>query len=116
MAENELDLDGLKKLMSAAGATQLYLKRLAENDNSKNQVYLGPGFTALNVLPSGAFIGEPDSPKRLKALLNFVWLSASGGRVPAPGAQLILYPQYGHPDATQFGTSSSSATRNCCST
>ncbi len=94
MARNELNLDRVKQLMRAAGATQLYLKRLAENDNSKNQVYLGPDFTALNVLPTGELIGDPEKPERLKAAVNFSWLSSTGGIEPAPHAQLILYPQY----------------------
>ncbi|RXS95727.1 MvaI/BcnI restriction endonuclease family protein [Silvibacterium dinghuense] len=80
--------------MRAAGATQLYLKRLAENDNSKNQVYLGPDFSALNVLPTGELIGDPEKPTRLKAPMQFSWLSPEGSLALAPGAQLILYPQY----------------------
>lgn len=94
MAPNELNLSRLKQLMRSTGVSQLYLKRLAENDNSKNQVYLGPDFTALNVLPTGALIADPDKPARLKATMNFSWLSASGVIAPAPNAQLILYPQY----------------------
>jgi len=94
MAPNELNLDRVKQLMRAAGVTQLYLKRLAENDNSKNQVYLGPDFTALNVLPTGELIGDPERPSRLKGTLSFSWLSSTGVIAPAPHAQLILYPQY----------------------
>jgi MvaI/BcnI restriction endonuclease family len=94
MAPNELNLDRVKQIMRAAGVTQLYLKRLAENDNSKNQVYLGPDFTALNILPAGNLIGDPEKPSRLKAALSFGWLSSKGGITPAPNAQLILYPQY----------------------
>jgi hypothetical protein len=91
---NELNLKRLKQMMRASGATQLYLKRLAENDNSKNQVYLGPDFTALNVLPTGTLIGDPENPSRLKATLSFSWLTSEGIVTPAPNAQLILYPQY----------------------
>ena len=94
MAPNELNLGRVKQLMRAAGVTQLYLKRLAENDNSKNQVYLGPDFTALNVLPIGELMGDPEKPSRLKATLSFNWLSSTGDITPAPNAQLILYPQY----------------------
>lgn len=94
MAPNALNLGQLKQLMRAAEVTQLYLKRLAENDNSKNQVYLGPDFTALNVLPTGELLGDPEKPERLKATVNFSWLSSTGGIETAPHAQLILYPQY----------------------
>lgn len=70
-------------------------KRLAENDNSKNQIYLGGGFEALNVLPFGE-IYEDSSEKNqiLKAPLNFRWLLPDGTHTTAPHAQLILYPQY----------------------
>ena len=61
--KDELNLKRLKQTMRASGATQLYLKRLAENDNSKNQVYLGPDFTALNVLPTGDLVGDPEKQK-----------------------------------------------------
>jgi hypothetical protein len=94
MAANALNLDQLKQLLRAADVTQLYLKRLAENDNSKNQVYLGPDFSALNVLPTGALISDPEKPERLKATVNFSWLSSTGEIETAPNAQLILYPQY----------------------
>jgi MvaI/BcnI restriction endonuclease family protein len=94
MSPNELNLDRLKQLMRASGVTQLYLKRLAENDNSKNQVYLGPDFTALNVLPTGELIGDAEKPNLLKAAVNFSWLTSTGEIAVAPHAQLILYPQY----------------------
>ena len=80
--------------MRALGVTQLWLKRLAENDNSKNQVYLGPDLTALNVLPTGLLTSDPDRPERLKSALRFSWLKQDGSLIPSPGAQLILYPQY----------------------
>lgn len=80
--------------MLAAGVTQIWLKRLADNDNSKNQVYLGPDLTALNVLPTGPLVNDPKKPTRLKSALCFSWLMNNGKLSPAPGAQLILYPQY----------------------
>ena len=90
-----MNLLQLKGMFVKAGCIKLYAKPLAENDNSKNQVYFGPGFQALNLFPnSGIF---PDrSPKNpiFKARLNFAWLLDSGQIVDAPNAQLILYPQY----------------------
>lgn len=94
MPGNELSLEQLKHLMRSADVTQLYLKRLADNDNSKNQVYLGPDFSALNVLPTGELIGDEDKPTRLKAPLHFSWITSEGVLSSAPNAQLILYPQY----------------------
>jgi len=79
--------------MQLAGARRLIAKRLAENDNSKNQIYLGSGFDALNILPFGTIRAEPGK-NILKAPLTFRWLQATGHTEPAAGAQLILYPQY----------------------
>lgn len=91
---NPANLSQLKEAMRRVGVRQLYFKRLADNDNSKNQVYLGPDFSALNVLPAGQPEGDKRNTSILKAPLNFAWLTA--GRRPsiAPRAQLILYPQY----------------------
>ena len=47
-------LDSIAKLasiMSSNKVIRLYAKLLSENDNSKNQVYLGGGFSSLNLLP-----------------------------------------------------------------
>ena len=44
-------LDQLQVLMIGAGVTRLVFKRLAPNDNSKNQVYLGGDYSALQILP-----------------------------------------------------------------
>lgn len=89
------DLARLNKLMIANGVTRVVAKRLAKNDNSKQQIYLGSNFEVLNILPFGK-IYEDSSDKNqiLKAPLNFRWLQPDGSVTPAPGAQLILYPQY----------------------
>jgi len=89
------DLARLRQLMIANGVTRMVAKRLAKNDNSKQQIYLGSNFEVLNVLPFGE-IYEDSSEKNqiLKASLNFRWLHPDGSVSPAPGAQLILYPQY----------------------
>lgn len=90
-----MKLDELRSLYARVGCTRLYAKPLAENDNSKNQIYFGPDFTALTLFPTKEV--RPDSsPKNLiyKAALDFGWLSDAGGVSPAHGAQLILYPQY----------------------
>jgi hypothetical protein len=91
-------LNQLKQEMRAAGVTQLWLKRLSKNDNTKQQVYLGPNLVALNVLPTGTLTqyfseSKPEEPI-LKTPLQFSWLTDTGELLSAPGAQLILYPQY----------------------
>jgi MvaI/BcnI restriction endonuclease family len=94
-------IDSISKLAMMMGgdkSTRLFAKLLAPNDNSKNQVYLGEGFSALNLLPHGP-VETDDSDlagsvrDRAKANLNFSWVSESGRSV-APNAKLILYPKY----------------------
>jgi MvaI/BcnI restriction endonuclease family len=84
--------------MAAHGAARFYAKRLAPNDNSKNQVYLGGGFGALNIIPHGSVESDDSSRAgsvrdRAKAMVRFFWLDDEGVK-PAPDAQLILYPKY----------------------
>jgi hypothetical protein len=93
-----LSVAQLLSAMSAHGASRFFAKKLAPNDNSKNQFYLGGGFGSLSVLPHGEIV--PDSSEkagsvrdRAKARLSFFWLH-SEGLCPAPDAQLILYPKY----------------------
>jgi hypothetical protein len=101
--ERELEFRKLKAMMAAAGVTQLYFKVLAPNDNSKNQPYLGSDLSALNIFPTGELVASDSTSgktslkpgrKKFTALLNFSWMDAEGCIAPAPGAQLILYPQY----------------------
>ena len=90
-----MTLAGLKALFARAGCTQLYAKRLAENDNSKNQVYFGPDFKALNLFPNEGILPDTRSGNAtFKAKLRFGWLLADGSVASVPSAQLILYPQY----------------------
>ena len=91
---NELSLTRLQKAMRDNGVGRLYAKRLAENDNSKNQVYLGPDLSTLNILPVHGIVQDLNKSELLKAHLEFSWLDEQGSVANAPGAQLILYPQY----------------------
>jgi hypothetical protein len=77
------------------GASRILCKRLAENDNNKQQIYLGHGFESLNLLPFGTV--NTDSSKKspiMKAALPLSWMNESGQVAPATGTQLILYPEY----------------------
>lgn len=85
-------------LLTHHGAYRTYAKRLSPNDNSKNQVYLGGGFAALNVLPHGEIYVDATSragskQDRPKASLRFFWINEDGKHL-APDANLILYPDY----------------------
>lgn len=90
-----MNLTQLKGMFVAAGCTKLYAKPLSANDNSKNQVYFGPGFDALNLFPNTGIFAD-SSPKNpiFKARLQFGWMLPNGQVSNAPNAQLILYPQY----------------------
>lgn len=90
-----VSLDKLYALMMAAGVRRLYAKALAPNDNSKNQPYLGGDFQAIGILPYRNMHSEPGGKRpNFKASLDFGWLQDDGSVAPAPGAQLILYPDY----------------------
>jgi hypothetical protein len=88
----------LQGLMKSQGAVRFYAKKLAPNDNSKNQVYLGGDFSALNIMPHQSVYTDADSVAgskrdRAKADISFFWVDEQG-RYEAPSAQLILYPKY----------------------
>jgi hypothetical protein len=89
-----MNLDKLKQMMRSAGATQLYLKVLADNDDSKHGVYLGRDLTALNILPNGPVAADSKKADRLKSPVHFSWLDNANCPDHARHAQLILYPQY----------------------
>ncbi|MEO6552681.1 MAG: MvaI/BcnI family restriction endonuclease [Croceibacterium sp.] len=84
--------------MRSGGATRIYAKKLAPNDNSKNQVYLGGDFSALNIIPHGNIYTDDVDVRgavrdRGKATVDFYWIDEAG-RHPAPNTNLILYPKY----------------------
>jgi hypothetical protein len=77
------------------GVTRAFFKSLSENDNSKNQIYLGGSFKVLQQIPFGEIIGYPDNKNpNYKAPINLCWINESGKTSPAPNAQLILYTKY----------------------
>lgn len=91
-------LDQLRSLMISSGVTRLLFKRLAPNDNSKNQIYLGGDYSALQILPYSdvtADVSRTDSKRdRFKAKVSLHWLGANGRLSEAPTTQLVLYPKY----------------------
>lgn len=92
-----MNLSNLKSLFADNGCAEIYVKSLAANDNSKNQVYFGGNFEIINVLPISSIktVEAGDwKRERFKAKLDFSWLNDEGGKSAAPYAQLILYPKY----------------------
>lgn len=82
----------LAELLADKGCTRILVKKLSDNDNSKNQVYLGMGFEAINFFPNLEV--QPDRNGLFKAYLRFSWIDSVGYACPAPEAKLILYSQY----------------------
>ena len=90
-------LEALKSCFAEKGCNKVYVKALAPNDNSKNQVYLGGNFEILNIFPISEIINEPVgdwNKERFKAFIKFAWLGEEGNLYLAPHSQLILYPKY----------------------
>lgn len=91
-------IKSLLQLMESHGATRFYAKKLSPNDNSKNQVYFGSGFSVLHTIPhQSLYLDNSNIAKgkvaRTKANVTFFWVDEHG-RYVAPNAQLILYPEY----------------------
>lgn len=89
-------VQSLARRMAELGASRLYVKELSTNDNTKNQIYLGPSFGVLQLLPFGNLRPSLKSTRAIMhADLELAWI---GGEhltpAPAPSAKLVLYPQY----------------------
>lgn len=102
-AAKEISLGKLLYILKSLGVTKTYIKRLAPNDNSKNQPYFGGHLTDLAFIPSGDLIpsrttsAKTSDPKRqikYTTGLDFTWVDAQGETYDAPHAKLIYYPQY----------------------
>lgn len=76
------------------GAENAFCKPLAENDNSKQQIYLGGSLEILQDFRFREVIAtEAGRNSTYKAKLDFFWVGKDFTE-RADGAQLILYPQY----------------------
>lgn len=75
-------------------ARRVFFKQLAENDNSKQQIYLGGNFEVLSFFPCGTVTNYPEGKyPNFKARIELYWVNEENIE-QASGAQLILYPQY----------------------
>ena len=89
------DLESLKHYLNSMGISRFYFKQLSENDNSKNQVYLGGSFDVLQKFSFGSITVDRGLKRPVyKAPMDFWWIDDSGNTAPASGAQLVLYPKY----------------------
>lgn len=77
------------------GAVRVVAKFLAENDNSKQQIYLGGSFEVLKLLAYESVEATPGGKRpNFKAKMRLSWIGPDAQTAPAPGSQLILYPDY----------------------
>lgn len=91
-------------LFRTRGVHRVFLKRLAHNDNDKNQIYLGPSLDGL-ASTLGARLGPGSASESATkqrsaqgvakpvAHLQWIWIG-DGPDVLAPAAKLIYYFQY----------------------
>ncbi|RSX57696.1 MvaI/BcnI family restriction endonuclease [Bifidobacterium samirii] len=94
------DIDLVTKLLSDAGASSVWVKRLVANNNSKQQVYLASDPSDLSFLPLGEPSYTPAKSQKRKAgnpviqiPVTWQWVTPNG-RFDAPEAKLCYYPQY----------------------
>lgn len=99
----QFPITGLAAQLRDLGASFVLVKRLAPNDNSKNQVYVGRDISEVSLLRPGEVSLRPGaSLKRgddsgapiYHAPLDLWWLLESCELKPARRSKLILYPQY----------------------
>lgn len=102
-AAREIALNNVIAIFNDLGVAKLYVKKLAPNDNSKNQPYFGGHLSDLAFIPTGEPVASPTTSKKSKAdkrqikyqaPINFSWVDAAGKIYPAPNTKLIYYPQY----------------------
>jgi hypothetical protein len=88
------DIADLLKRFAELGAIRVFCKPLAENDNSKQQIYLGSSLEVVQMFPFHEVeASEKGKDSTYKAKLDFHWIGREFSE-RAAGTQLILYPQY----------------------
>lgn len=90
-----LSIEQLQEIYSNLRVIRVLAKPLAENDNSKQQIYLGGNFDVLNDIPFQEVTADGTAKvPNFKAKVKLNWITENGDFEPAPYAQLILYPSY----------------------
>lgn len=94
------DINQVNKLLTDAGASSIWVKRLLKNHNSKQQVWLASDPSDLSFLPLGEPTYTPAKSQKKKAgnpviqiPVNWRWVTPNGN-FDAPDAKLCYYPQY----------------------
>jgi hypothetical protein len=90
-------LADLAGIMRRGGAETVIFKMLANNDNSKQQIYFRSDVSILQKLPTGPIYEDGYTEKVgaiFKASVPLSWIDLSGNTARAKGAQFIFYPKY----------------------
>jgi hypothetical protein len=96
-------LEKVTGILSGLGAKKIYIKKLAPNDNSKNQPYFGAHLTDLPFIPAKDIQASTSRSKKLEGsgrkikyqvFFDLIWVDIEGNIYSAPNAKLIYYPQY----------------------
>lgn len=96
MSEESVNMKKISSVMRSSGAKRILIKRLANNDNSKQQIYLGSDFSVIQDLPVKEIISSGMTSKGaiFKATLDLFWITPDGNKEQALYSQIILYPKY----------------------
>lgn len=100
-ASKVITLSTIRQIFENLGVSTIYVKKLAPNDNSKNQPFMGCHLTDLSFIPTGEVVASNSASQKtakdkvkFQAPLDFYWVNSNGEKLVAPKAQLIYYPQY----------------------
>jgi hypothetical protein len=89
------DFQQLTSFLRTLDVKKILFKALSENDNTKQQIYLGSDFKSLSEIPFSDVTVHPEVKRaNFKARLNFFWINDYYNHSRAPHAKLILYPKY----------------------
>ncbi|MFS7222808.1 MvaI/BcnI family restriction endonuclease [Rahnella inusitata] len=96
MSDEIVNMDKITSVMRKFGAKRIVIKKLSNNDNSKNQIYLGSDFSVIQDLPVKDILSSGISSKGaiFKAAIDFFWITPESNKEQALNAQVILYPKY----------------------
>ena len=102
-AARNINLDRIIGYLNKLNVKNIYVKKLAPNDNSKNQPYFGSHLTDLSFIPTGEIVAsetasnkikvKKDNKRRIKfqASVKLSWLDSEGLTYSAPNTKLIYY-------------------------
>ena len=95
-----VSFENLRQVFQDNGCGRVYVKPLAANDNSKNQIFVGNDLSEVSSIPTGEIelvrgtsLKKSASRSIIRTSVDLQWIS-EGIVQSAPDAKLIFYPQY----------------------